>query len=266
MALTAERDTQRKAGEQFEYEVAASTTIYAGALVVINASGYAEPGTTATNKKAVGRCEATADNSSGSAGDINVKVRAGEFQWGNSASADEITEADVGKFAYIVDDETVAKTSSSGTRSIAGVITAVDSDGVWVKMGPGLEGKGLAPVIAGGAAYTVTAADDGALIQTATDNAVITLPLAASNKGLKVTVLNSGADGGALVSIRPNALDAIVGSIANAAADSVSGGVVDKDWANTKATANKGDYTTLVSDGGTSWLIVGGVGIWTSEA
>ena len=55
-------------------------------------------------------------------------------------------------------------------------------------------------------------------------------------------------------------------TIANAAADSVSGSVADKDIINTKATANKGDRITLIGDGVDGWYIVEGVGIWASEA
>lgn len=103
----------------------------------------------------------------------------------------------------------------------------------------------------------------------ATDALVQTLPAAGSETaplGSRVTFINSGADGNNLITIAPNASDAIFGTIANTAADSVSGGAVDKDFVNTKATANKGDWITLESDGSTGWYIVGGVGIWASEA
>ena len=50
-------------------------------------------------------------------------------------AADAIVRADVGADCYIVDDQTVAKTNGSNTRSVAGKIIAVDADGVWVKIG-----------------------------------------------------------------------------------------------------------------------------------
>ena len=43
-----------------------------------------------------------------------------------------ITQAEIGDACYIVDDETVAKTSGGNTRSVAGEIVDVDDDGVWV--------------------------------------------------------------------------------------------------------------------------------------
>ena len=41
----------------------------------------------------------------------------------------------MGSDCYIVDDQTVAKTNGTNTRSVAGKIIAVDADGVWVKIG-----------------------------------------------------------------------------------------------------------------------------------
>jgi hypothetical protein len=34
---------------------------------------------------------------------------------------------------FIVDDETVAKTNGSSTRSVAGICRGVDAQGVWVE-------------------------------------------------------------------------------------------------------------------------------------
>jgi hypothetical protein len=80
----------------------------------------------------MGRAKETVDNSSGSAGDLNVEIEKGIFRFANSSSTDEITRADIGSNCYIVDDQTVAKTSGSSTRSVAGKIFDVDSLGVWV--------------------------------------------------------------------------------------------------------------------------------------
>lgn len=111
---------------------------------------------------------------------------------------------------------------------------------------------------------TLRVEDSGKSFLIGTDALVVTLP--ATIKGLEYTFINSGADGNNLITISPDAADAIFGSVANAAADSVSGGAVDKDIVNTKATANKGDRITLVADGVDGWYIKGGVGIWASEA
>lgn len=108
--------------------VKAATTINKGALVVIDA-GYAAPARTATGLLAAGRAEETADNSSGSAGDIRVLVRRGAFAANNSASGDAIAQADLGKTVYFVDDNTVAKTDGSTTRSAAGKFVGFNDAG-----------------------------------------------------------------------------------------------------------------------------------------
>lgn len=134
MALTAGRMTKRRDGKQFQDPVAASTTIYTGALVCLDASGNAVPGATATTLTARGICDEGVTNA-GSAGDVVVNVTTGCFLFKNSSSTDAITRAEIGDNCYIVDDETVAKTSGSSTRSIAGKIVDVDSNGVWVQIG-----------------------------------------------------------------------------------------------------------------------------------
>jgi hypothetical protein len=64
---------------------------------------------------------------------VKVRIRRGVLSFANSAAGDLITRADIGKSAYVVDDQTVAKTSGSATRSIAGIIRDVDAQGVWVQ-------------------------------------------------------------------------------------------------------------------------------------
>lgn len=133
-ALTADRNTPRRAAEDFEFPMAASTLIYAGALVCVNASGLATKGAVATTLKTVGVAQETADNSAGAASAKRVKVRRGCYRFANSGSADAITLADVGADCYVVDDQTVAKTNGSATRSVAGKVRDVDADGVWVEI------------------------------------------------------------------------------------------------------------------------------------
>ena len=116
------------------------------------------------------------------------------------------------------------------------------------------------------ASRTFTAADAGAEYNVATDALVLTLPLIdANNIGMTFTFRNTGADGNNLITLAPNALDGFNGSIANAAADSVASGVVDKDFVNTKATANNGDFVTITAVAATKWYVTGGVGIWASQ-
>ena len=135
-ALTGDRNTPERSGELVVLLVAAATTIHAGSLVVLNA-GYAEPGSTDTGLIAVGRAEEQVDNSLGANGAKSVKVKRGVFQYANSEGGDAITAANIHSACYIVDDQTVAKTSDTGARSRAGRIIDVDARGVWVLVGNG---------------------------------------------------------------------------------------------------------------------------------
>lgn len=98
-----------------------------------NAAGYLTKGATATGCVGVGRAEATVDNTAGGVGALSVEFRLGTFLFANSAAGDLITIADVGKVCFIVDDQTVAKTDGTATRSRAGIVDAVEPIGVWVR-------------------------------------------------------------------------------------------------------------------------------------
>ena len=128
-ALSADRDT-RELGSSFsmafEDGVGASETIYQGALVVKDAAGFVAAGTSATGLVAMGVAQAAADNSSGSDGDINVKVRSGIFLFVNDGVT-PVAVTDEGRDVYILDDQTV--TGDATGRSIAGKCLSFDHDG-----------------------------------------------------------------------------------------------------------------------------------------
>lgn len=134
-ALTEARTTRKRDGKTFGRGVAAAKVIHEGALVCLSATGYATPGATATTLVADGVALSTVDNSDGADGDLIVEVERGVFQFANSAGADAITRAEIGDTAYVVDDQTVAKTDGTSTRSEAGEIVDVDVQGVWVRIG-----------------------------------------------------------------------------------------------------------------------------------
>ena len=134
-ALTGERNTLFRDGSMLTLPVAAAKKLWAGGLAMRDASGNATPGATATGCLGIGRVEETADNAAGQAGDKSVTVRFGVFRWANSGSTDAIGLADIGNDCYVVDDQTVAKTSGTNTRSVAGKVVDVDALGVWVRSG-----------------------------------------------------------------------------------------------------------------------------------
>lgn len=131
-ALTADRNTPRRPRDKRNPPVGAGVVLFAGALTAINASGYLVPFSVATTLKSAGRNERRIDNTTGGNGAVNAEVSVGTFRFANSASGDLITLADIGADCYGVDDQTVAKTSGSNTRSVAGKIFDVDALGVWV--------------------------------------------------------------------------------------------------------------------------------------
>lgn len=132
-ALAVDRNTPERSGDTREPPAAAGALLYAGAMAAINAAGYAVPVTTALNLKGAGRVERRVDNRDGAAGAQRVKIRAGIFRYANSSGADLLTLADINSDVYGVDDQTVAKTSATNTRSVVGTLFDVDDQGVWVK-------------------------------------------------------------------------------------------------------------------------------------
>lgn len=134
MALTKDRDIQRRDAVFFRDPVAATARIHAGALVVLDASGNAMSASVGGGLVVRGVAQEAVDNTAGAAGDKWVTTRRGLFNFKNSTGTDEITRADIGKPAYVVDDETVARTHNAGTRITAGFIRDVDASGVWVEI------------------------------------------------------------------------------------------------------------------------------------
>jgi hypothetical protein len=113
--------------------MAASVACFAGALIMRNAAGFLTKGATATGSVGVGRAEERRTGGA-SNGDEKLKVRPGRFWFKNSTSTDAIAVAQIGDVCFIVDDEQVAKTDGTGTRSPAGFVEDVDANlGVLVR-------------------------------------------------------------------------------------------------------------------------------------
>ena len=144
-ALTNARDTSEIAGggKQLVLPVKGKTTIYQGALVALDADGYAIPGKKAEGLKAAGRAEATVQNTGGD-GETFIRVTRGVFVFANTATAaNKVSAANVLAPCYIQDDQTV--TALATGASVAGLVIRVDDNGVAVEIGSGL----TAPVVAG---------------------------------------------------------------------------------------------------------------------
>jgi hypothetical protein len=133
MPLTNERNTRLRIGDIRREPVAATVKIWSGSLVMRNAAGFLTRGAVASGCVGVGRAEATVDNT-GAAGAVTVEYRLGTFLFANSTAADLITIADIGRVCFIADDDRVARTDGTATRSRAGIVDAVEATGVWVRM------------------------------------------------------------------------------------------------------------------------------------
>lgn len=138
-ALAAARGTVQMDGgvipATLTVKLATATTVYQGGIVCVDTStGYGTPGAVSTTLIVMGIAEETVTNS-GANGAKSVNVRPGVFKMVNYAS-DPIAQANVGAECYIFDDQTVAATDGTAARSVAGKIVQVDSDGVWIAMGP----------------------------------------------------------------------------------------------------------------------------------
>ncbi len=126
-ALTQDRPTPEREGRMVSDPLADGVTIYAGGMYVLDADGNA----TAAHADAIPPVRAVAvARASQPHGDQRVDGALGVFRFDNDG--DSITRADIGSYAFVVDDQTVAK-MNGGAK--AGVVVDVDEAGVWVRIG-----------------------------------------------------------------------------------------------------------------------------------
>lgn len=139
-AATSNVDTARF-GEQavvrklMSLPVAASTHIYQGSIVALNASGYLVPASADASLHIVGVAQVEADNSPGAAGAIDCSVERGAFYFANGSSTAAIVEADIGRVVYAADDQTLSRINVSGTLPAIGKVLGVDGSSVIVEVG-----------------------------------------------------------------------------------------------------------------------------------
>jgi hypothetical protein len=124
--------TRQSPSRPGSYPIAADTVIYDGALVCLDATGFAIPGAdTAGITHAVGVAKQNVDNTGGDDGDLQVPVRYGcPFLLAESG----VVQADMGRDAFISDDQTVVASGTSNSRRAGRFLRFEDGvDGkVWV--------------------------------------------------------------------------------------------------------------------------------------
>lgn len=138
MALSANKDVPRQAGELVSFAVEDNKHIYKGALVVLNNAGYLEPATNAANKVLAGVAYEECDNTltGHTQGGKSCRVyRSGNFL----LTTADLVQADVGLKCYIEDDNTVNDAGTSTQGIIAGIVTeVVSATEVWVDIALGV--------------------------------------------------------------------------------------------------------------------------------
>ncbi len=186
MALSLERLTKFAgvAPARGTFPIKANVQIFKGAMIALDSAGRAMPAglVSAGALAAVGKASASYDNRTGSelGGDADacdVEVEFGVFGWKSHTGGDEILANDVGKVCYMYNDFTVALTSDTDARGIAGFVTEVRDGQVYVYMGPHV--AGLIVIAASEASQLDTAQTeiDALQLDAATTNASFYIPL-----------------------------------------------------------------------------------------
>ena len=124
-ALAAGRVTKEYVPRTVErsYLMPAAQQIWEGGIVVINANGYAVPGSTALGLTAVGVAQQSKLSGS-SAGVDSISVHLGVFSLATDAT---FPQTAIGQTCYIVDDQTVSLNPVG--KSVAGIVDSLDSTG-----------------------------------------------------------------------------------------------------------------------------------------
>ena len=154
-ALTAPYDARRKPGDLVRYPVAAATQCFAGGLAALS-GGYAQPGADAAGVTFAGVFAEGADNLAGAvppgsvqpsagspppplpsglavgvAGALGARVwKEGTFVFAKAGAV----ASDVGKAAFIMDDNTVSTAATAHNVACGSVVEVVDGSHVRVRI------------------------------------------------------------------------------------------------------------------------------------
>jgi hypothetical protein len=171
-ALTADRSTDSKIGDIAVYPVSATTQIYKGSLVMVDADGFLIPAADASGGRVVGVADENVDNNPGSDGDLNCRVVAGrKFRFAATA----ITQAMLNQVMYVVDDQTFDDSAGTNAIKAGRLVEFVSTTEGWIYIQKGGLHEGITAVAApaGGTGATAGAYDT------------------AGNRDLMITVVNA---------------------------------------------------------------------------
>ena len=132
MAATADTSFHLRGGSDrasYGYRPADGVRIFRNAIVAVTANFEAVPAGHAEAVAIVGVAESGVDNRANGANDRFVYVRRGVFKLDVSVA----TAANVNAPVFAADDDTLQLTDANGALR-AGVIDAIDAEGVWVNV------------------------------------------------------------------------------------------------------------------------------------
>jgi hypothetical protein len=221
----------------------------AGSLIVIDTTDSNEEvnivGTTAASAFRVDTGLAIFDEGVTVTGDLSLGGGAGSATFTDSASSIVVPDA----------DSTALDVGAAGATTMLRFDTTDNAENIIVGYGWVKSTKTIS------ASDTLDGSDCGKvlLVDAGIDTNIITLP--ATVAGCEFQFVYTGADGGALLDISPNASDAVHGSCTLAASVLELSGSDDADFGFTKATINTGDTVTIVGDGSVGWYVTACAGI-----
>jgi hypothetical protein len=261
MVLAADSPMVTELGEFNSIPIIDNDIVYEGAMVgesaAIATAGYGRPLT--AGDRFMGHAIEQVDNTLAghAAGAKNIRLRTRRYK-ALVTLAGYIT--DIGQPVYASDDATL--TFDAVDNSYVGVVHRyVSTTKMVVEFRPGEQDEwGNRTRLKKIDDYTTLAIDAGVVIYLGVDTKIITLfDLATALAGYRITIVNSGAAGVAGIVVDPNANDLFVGG------SEIAANANGHKMTNTKATAKRGDFLTLVSEGTNGFYIEAYRGIWAAE-
>ncbi|MFH1370359.1 MAG: hypothetical protein ABII09_03620 [Planctomycetota bacterium] len=261
--LAADTPVKTSLGEFSSVPILDNDIVYEGAMVGEDGAGYGRP--LVAGDRFLGHAVEKVDNTGTghAAGAKNIRLRSGRYRL--EATLASVLITDVGQPVYASDDSvlTLVGAGTSARNTYVGqVIRYLTSTTAIVEFRPGEEDEfgNVRERILKSDDYTTLITDGGKIIYVDTTAKTITLEtLTEALAGQELTIVNAGGDGLVLISVDPNSGDLLAGGAgvaANADGHKIS---------NTAATARRGDFITVVSNGTTGWNIKNIRGTWASE-
>lgn len=136
-ALTANADITIKKGEMLALPALNDTEFFQGALITVDANGFAIPAAATANTFFAGICVEYLDTTGDDDGDQDVYVRPADGQTLAllTHATGDAAQADVGEKMYVADSSSVDDAAALDPQVLVGTIVAVESvTQVWVRL------------------------------------------------------------------------------------------------------------------------------------